>query len=72
MREAALGDRRAQHEAVQQALRRDVVGVAALPGDEGLVLDAQYRGAHPEFRRDDGHDFLVMVDWEWSAGIVPA
>ena len=58
--EAALGNRRAQHEAMQQALRRDIVGVAAAPGDEGLVLDAQYRGAHPEFRRDDGHGFLVI------------
>ena len=60
----ALGDRRAQHEAMQQAGRRKIVGVVTLPGDEDMVLDAQYRGAHPEFRCNDGHDFPVMMGWE--------
>ena len=59
--EAGLGDRRAQHIAVQQAGRRDVVGVAALAGDEGLILQTQDRSAHPEFRRDDGHECLARL-----------
>ena len=57
--ERRLGDGRAQHISVQQAVLRNVVGVAAVSGDEGLILETKDRSAHPEFRRDDGHDCLA-------------
>jgi hypothetical protein len=45
-----VGVRRQHVAGVRHARQRDVVDVAALPGQEALVLDAPHRLSDPEFR----------------------
>jgi hypothetical protein len=61
-REAGVREGRAEDISVKHAGRRDVVGVAALAGNEGLVFQAKDGSAHPEFRRDDRHLCLARLD----------
>ena len=50
-RKRALCYRRTKDVAEKHALRRDVIGVAAVAGDEGIVFLSKHGRAHSEFRR---------------------
>ena len=69
--DARMGHRRAQHEGMRHARQRDVVGIAAMPGDQPQILVPTHGLADGEFHALSFHSRFMECEipkWNSSAG----